>query len=141
MGYNSWSFDWDNFNSQHSNDDQHAVFGTLCQLVASMEDYENTPDGLITYLKATRWLAESFHNAWLVNMPLKEDLQDLLKEQNKVCKYKQLRELVVNTNETAENIAWSGLMKRTTKDGIHMKRGLRSGERNTDLTNTLLNRT
>lgn len=31
-------------------------------------------------------------------------------------------------------------MKRSTKDSIRLTRGLRSGERNTDMSNTLLNR-
>lgn len=55
--------------------------------------------------------------------------------------YGSLRELVIDFKQSAESIAWSGLLKRTTEKAIYMKRGLRSGERNTDLSNTLLNRT
>lgn len=49
--------------------------------------------------------------------------------------------MVVDWNKSDEEIAWSGLLKRTNRGAIYLKRGLRSGERNTDLTNTLLNRT
>lgn len=45
-----------------------------------MENHEATPDGIITYIKATRWLAESFHNTWLTNMPIKKDFDELLKD-------------------------------------------------------------
>lgn len=67
---------------------------------------------------------------------------DLLEQQKRAGDiYQPLRELVIDTDTKIEDIAWSGLLKRTTEKAIYMKRGLRSGERNTDLTNTLLNRT
>lgn len=40
-----------------------------------------------------------------------------------------------------DRIVFAGLKKRTSMNAIKLTRGLRSGERNTDLTNTLLNRT
>lgn len=54
--------------------------------------------------------------------------------------YGVFKELVTDYTKNAEEIAWSGLKKRTNEKAVYLKRGLRSGERNTDLTNTLLNR-
>lgn len=108
--------------------------------------FPNNYSGMLDYLTAAKWLSESFHNAWLKNMPT-PDLMDELLEKQKIeqqksgNRYADIDERVVNWEMKESSIAWSGLLKRTTKDAIHMKKGLRSGERNTDLTNTLLNRT
>lgn len=31
--------------------------------------FPNDPDGIMDYIKATKWLAESFHNTWLTGIP------------------------------------------------------------------------
>lgn len=105
--------------------------------------FPNNYSGMLDYLTAAKWLSESFHNAWLKNMPTPEMMTELIELQKKELKGEKcdIEERVVNWETQESSIAWAGLLKRTTKNAIHMKKGLRSGERNTDLTNTLLNRT
>lgn len=109
-------------------------------MIAETVNFDNTKTGAITYVKACRWLSESFHNAWLRNLPSKDEHMELWGKQNFEEKYHTLEELTLDWHTRKDEIAWSGLLRRTTDKAIHMKRGLRSGERNTDMTNTLLNR-
>lgn len=45
-----------------------------------------------------------------------------------------------DTSLLDDRIVFAGLKKRSSVNAVKLTRGLRSGERNTDLTNTLLNR-
>lgn len=42
-------------------------------MMEELVDTENTTDGVITFLKASSWLASSFHNTWLVSTPDPKD--------------------------------------------------------------------
>lgn len=70
-------------------------------------------------------------------MPNKDDFVKLFNEHGQTGHY---QEKVHDWKMTEAEIAHAGLSRRTTKDAIKLTRGLRSGERNTDMTNTLLNR-
>ena len=49
-------------------------------------------------------------------------------------------QLPMDWNYTPEDLAWGGLTNRTNEGCIKLNKGLCSGERNTDFTNTILNR-
>lgn len=55
-------------------------------------------------------------------------------------KYKWIKELSIDWKKSKDDMQWAGIYNRTTEKAVRLTRGLRSGERNTDMSNTLLNR-
>lgn len=60
--------------------------------------FPNNYSGMLDYLTAAKWLSESFHNAWLKNMPTPDMMTELLELQQKELKNSKcdIEERVVN---------------------------------------------
>jgi len=78
-------------------------------------------------ISTCRWLSDSVHNAWLSIPGLTN---------NSAVKFNQ-----IHAESTHSDLKAAGLYNRTNVDKVRCLRGLRSGERNTNFTNSLLNRT
>lgn len=90
-----------------------------------MTKFKPDVSGVCDFIKAARWTGASFHNSWLMNMPEIADKQQLIKEQGKDIGY--WKELCIDYRKSESEMRWAGIIKRTSKDGIYLKSGLRSG--------------
>lgn len=62
----------------------------------------------------------------------------MLEEQGPDIGY--ISELCLDYKKHFDEVRWAGISKRSTQNAIYLKSGLRSGQRDTDMVNTMLNR-